>query len=201
MDIGDPFTLKKDAPENNRILYGFLNRYYENKFYSLASKIIFTHEDARSAHIDYFDIETDTVFEIGLTPNRSDAMGHLGVALDLRAGLAAQGKMVTLKRPSIVAFKVHSNDFPIGIEVKNHKACPRYSGLTISDIKVQESPEWLCRKLQAFGLSPVNNVVDITNYVLHETGNPLHAFDAKKIKGNKIVVKTAEKGTLFKTVY
>lgn len=149
---------------------------------------------------DYFDIETDTVFEIGLTPNRSDAMGHLGVALDLRAGLAAQGKMVTLKRPSIEAFKVHSNDFPIGIEVKNYKACPRYSGLTISDIKVQESPEWLCRKLQAIGLSPVNNVVDITNYVLHETGNPLHAFDAKKIKGNKIVVKTAEKGTPFKTL-
>jgi len=153
-----------------------------------------------TAASDYFELESDTVFEIGLTPNRSDAMGHLGVALDLKAGLAAQGKHVALKKPSIDAFEVDGNDLNIEIQVDNYEACPRYSGLTISGVQVKESPDWLSNKLKALGLTPINNVVDVTNFVLHETGNPLHAFDASKIKGNKVVVKTLSKGTPFTTL-
>lgn len=153
-----------------------------------------------TAASDYFELESDTVFEIGLTPNRSDAMGHLGVALDLKAGLAAQGKHIALKKPSIDAFKVNGNDLNIEIQVDNTEACPRYSGLTISGVQVKESPDWLSNKLKALGLTPINNVVDVTNFVLHESGNPLHAFDASKIKGNKVVVKTLSKGTPFTTL-
>ena len=153
-----------------------------------------------TAASDYFELESDTVFEIGLTPNRSDAMGHLGVALDLKAGLAAQGKHVALKKPSVDAFKVDGNDLNIEIQVDNPESCPRYSGLTISGVQVKESPDWLSNKLKALGLTPINNVVDVTNFVLHETGNPLHAFDASKIKGNKVVVKTLSKGTPFTTL-
>ena len=149
---------------------------------------------------EYFDLETDTIFEIGLTPNRSDAMGHIGVALDLRAGLAAQGQKLELTKPSVEAFKVDHSDLIINVEVEDQEACPRYAGVTISGLQVKESPEWLRRRLEALGLSPVNNVVDVTNYVLHETGNPLHAFDASKIKGNKIVVKTLVKDTKFTTL-
>ena len=149
---------------------------------------------------EYFDLETDTIFEIGLTPNRSDAMGHIGVALDLRAGLAAQGQKIELTKPSVEAFKVDHSDLIINVEVEDQEACPRYAGVTISGLQVKESPEWLRRRLEALGLSPVNNVVDVTNYVLHETGNPLHAFDASKIKGNKIVVKTLVKDTKFTTL-
>ena len=149
---------------------------------------------------DYFNLETDTVFEIGLTPNRSDALGHIGVALDLKAGCAAQGQQFDLKKPSVDAFKVENTDLKIEVEVENVEACPRYAGVTISDIKVEASPEWLRKRLEVLGLSSINNVVDVTNYVLHETGNPLHAFDASKIKGNKIIVKNLEKDTKFITL-
>ena len=146
---------------------------------------------------EYFNLESDTVFEIGLTPNRSDAMGHIGVALDLRAGLVAQGQNIDLNKPSIEAFKVDNNNLSIEVSVEDTEACPRYAGLTISDIEVKESPEWLRRRLEAIGLTPINNVVDCTNYVLHETGNPLHAFDAAQIKGNKILVKKLAQDTAF----
>ena len=149
---------------------------------------------------DYFNLETDTVFEIGLTPNRSDAMGHIGVAIDLKAGCAAQGQQFDLKKPPVDAFKVENNDLKIEVEVENVEACPRYAGVTISDIKVEASPEWLRKRLEVLGLSSINNVVDVTNYVLHETGNPLHAFDVSKIKGNKIIVKNLEKDTKFITL-
>ena len=149
---------------------------------------------------DYFNLETDTVFEIGLTPNRSDAMGHIGVALDLKAGCSAQGQQFDLKKPSVDAFEVENTDLKIEVEVENIEACPRYAGVTISDIKVEASPEWLRKRLEVLGLSSINNVVDVTNYVLHETGNPLHAFDAAKIKGNKILVKNLEKDTKFTTL-
>jgi phenylalanyl-tRNA synthetase beta chain len=149
---------------------------------------------------EYFKLESDTVFEIGLTPNRSDAMGHMGVALDLRAGLAAQGVSLDLCKPSVEAFAVDNTDLSIDVTVEDNVLCPRYAGLTISGLKVEESPEWLRRRLEATGLAPINNIVDITNYVLHETGNPLHAFDAAKIKGNKIVVKTVAKDTKFTTL-
>ena len=148
----------------------------------------------------YFKLESDTVFEIGLTPNRSDAMGHMGVALDLRAGLAAQGNKLELCKPTLEAFKVDSNKLTIDVAVENSDLCPRYAGLTISGITVAESPEWIRTRLVALGLTPVNNIVDITNYVLHETGNPLHAFDAAKIKGNKITVKTVSQDTEFTTL-
>ena len=149
---------------------------------------------------EYFKLESDTVFEIGLTPNRSDAMGHMGVALDLRAGIAAQGVSLDLCKPSVEAFAVDNTDISIDVTVEDNVLCPRYAGLTISGLKVEESPEWLRRRLEALGLAPINNIVDITNYVLHETGNPLHAFDAAKIKGNKIVVKTVAQDTKFTTL-
>ena len=149
---------------------------------------------------EYFKLESDTVFEIGLTPNRSDAMGHMGVALDLRAGMAAQGVSLDLCKPSVEAFAVDNTDLSIDVTVEDNELCPRYAGLTISGLKVEESPEWLRRRLEAIGLSPINNIVDSTNYVLHETGNPLHAFDASKIKGNKIIVKTLAKDTEFITL-
>lgn len=145
----------------------------------------------------YFNLESDTVFEIGLTPNRSDAMGHMGVALDLKAGMAAQGLSLDLCKPSVEAFQVDNTDLNIEVEVSDSELCPRYAGITISGLQVSESPEWLRNRLEAIGLSPINNVVDITNYVLHETGNPLHAFDASKIHGNKIIVQTLEKDTPF----
>ena len=149
---------------------------------------------------DVFDIENDKVFEIGLTPNRADAMSHLGVARDLKAGLMQQDINLELITPSTSAYHVDNRKLKIDVEVKDFKKSPRYCGVTISGIKVNESPNWLQNRLKAIGLSPINNIVDATNYVLHELGQPLHAFDAAKIKGNKIVVKTLKSGTKFITL-
>ena len=146
---------------------------------------------------EYFNIESDTVFEIGLTPNRSDAMSHIGVARDLKTVLNHQGHNLTMCIPSVDSFKVDNNNLSIDVDVQSPELCPRYSGLTISDISVKESPEWLKNKLSAIGIYPINNVVDITNYVLHEIGQPLHAFDASNITDNKIIVKTLKKDSLF----
>ena len=150
--------------------------------------------------VDVFDIENDKVFEIGLTPNRADAMSHLGVARDLKAGLMQQDINLELITPSTSAYHVDNRKLKIDVEVKDFKKSPRYCGVTISGIKVNESPNWLQNRLKAIGLSPINNIVDATNYVLHELGQPLHAFDAAKIKGNKIVVKTLKSGTKFITL-
>jgi phenylalanyl-tRNA synthetase beta chain len=147
-----------------------------------------------------FNIETDEVFEIGLTPNRADAMSHYGVARDLKAGLAQKGIILELISPSVSSFSVNKRTLKIDVDVENEKITPRYCGVTISDIKVKESPAWLQNRLKAIGLTPKNNIVDITNYVLHELGQPLHAFDANKIKGNKIIVKTLPAGTKFTTL-
>lgn len=144
----------------------------------------------------YFNIQEDTIFEIGLTPNRIDGASHFGVARDLAAYLN-QFKTIKANLPRIEDFEVNNQDLIIPVEVKNEKACPRYSGLTISGLKVGPSPEWLQNRLKSIGLSPINNVVDISNYVLHETGQPLHAFDAEQIKGNKIIVKTLKQGSKF----
>jgi len=149
---------------------------------------------------DFFEIEKDFVFEIGLTPNRADAMSHFGVARDLRAGLIQQGTNLELISPSVSNFHVDERRLRIDIEVENKDLTPRYCGITITDVEVKDSPEWMQNKLKAIGLTPKNNIVDITNYVLHELGQPLHAFDASKIKGNKVVVKTAEEGTKFTTL-
>jgi phenylalanyl-tRNA synthetase beta chain len=149
---------------------------------------------------DVFKIETDEVFEIGLTPNRADAMSHYGVARDLKAGMTLKGKNIELITPSVSSFKVDKRTVKIDVKVENDKITPRYCGVTISDIKVKPSPTWLQNRLKAIGLTPKNNIVDVTNYVLHELGQPLHAFDANKIKGNKIIVKTLPAGTKFTTL-
>jgi phenylalanyl-tRNA synthetase beta chain len=147
-----------------------------------------------------FDIETDEVFEIGLTPNRADAMSHMGVARDLRAGLLQRGKSSELITPSVSKFKVEKRTLKIDVKVADSKLVPRYCGVTISGITVKPSPSWLQNKLKAIGLTPKNNVVDVTNYVLHELGQPLHAFDAAQIEGNKIMVSTVAAGTKFVTL-
>lgn len=148
-----------------------------------------------------FNIETDEVFEIGLTPNRADAMSHLGVARDLRAGLIQKNINHTeLITPSVSKFKVEKRTLKIDIKVEDNKLAPRYCGVTISGITVKASPSWLQNRLKAIGLTPKNNVVDVTNYVLHELGQPLHAFDAAKIKGGKVTVKTVAAGTKFVTL-
>jgi len=148
-----------------------------------------------------FDVKTDKIFEIGLTPNRADAMSHLGVARDLYAGLLQQEEIQkTLNTPSVGDFHVDERTLKFAVEVENTTLVPRYAGVTISNLKIEDSPKWLQEKLKSIGLKPINNVVDITNYVLHGLGQPLHAFDANKIKGNKVIVKTLPSGTKFTTL-
>ena len=147
-----------------------------------------------------FQVETDEVFEIGLTPNRADAMSHYGVARDLRAGLIQKGISLELITPSVTKFHVDNRSVKVDIEVTNKKLVPRYTGVAISNVRVGESPAWLQNRLKAIGITPKNNVVDATNYVLHGLGQPLHAFDADHIVGRKLIVKTAEAGTVFTTL-
>lgn len=149
---------------------------------------------------EIFETEDDQVFEIGLTPNRADAMSHLGVARDLRAGLAQIDKLLELITPSVSAFNIDNRSLKIDVDVAHKDLAPRYCGLTLTEVVVKESPAWLQNRLKAIGITPKNNVVDVTNYVLHELGQPLHAFDAAKIKGNKILVKTLKEGTEFMTL-
>ncbi len=147
-----------------------------------------------------FDIENDIVFEIGLTPNRADAMSHWGVARDLRAGLLQQDISLELITPSTSNFHIDSRTLKVDVEVQDSEKAPRYCGVTLSGLKVEASPAWLQNRLKAIGLAPINNVVDATNYVLHELGQPLHAFDAAKIAEHKIEVKTLPAGTKFTTL-
>lgn len=151
---------------------------------------------------DYFEVENDTVFEIGLTPNRSDATSHLGVARDLVAALNFQcgESKYQLRRPNLDHFSIDDHALEIPVEVEDTAACPRYSGITLTRLKVGPSPEWMQNKLKAIGVRPINNIVDITNYVLFETGQPLHAFDAQHIDGNKIIVKKLPENTPFVTL-
>lgn len=144
---------------------------------------------------EYFNIEEDTVFEIDLTPNRIDAASHIGLARDLAAF-----RNIEYKFPDISNFKISKNTYSINIEVENSNACPRYSGICMDNIKVAESPKWLQNRLKAIGLNPINNIVDITNFVMHETGQPLHAFDGDKIFKDKIIVKTVEENYKFITL-
>jgi phenylalanyl-tRNA synthetase beta chain len=150
---------------------------------------------------DYFKVEEDTIFEIGLTPNRADAASHLGVARDLYAVLLAKDiKVPEISLPSVEEFKDKPEKKFISVKVENSEACPRYSGITLSGVKVADSPAWLQNRLRSIGISPINNIVDITNYVLHECGQPLHAFDADKINDKKVVVRTARKDEKFFTL-
>lgn len=148
---------------------------------------------------DYFNIEDDYVFEIGLTPNRADATGHIGVARDLMAVLN-QTNNFSLIKPSVEKFKIDNTDLKVSVNVENPELCPRYTGVTIQNVKVQESPDWLKNRLLSIGLTPINNIVDVTNFVLHETGQPLHAFDAEVISGKKVLVKTIKDKTKFITL-
>jgi phenylalanyl-tRNA synthetase beta chain len=143
----------------------------------------------------YFNIEDDIVFEIGLTPNRADGTSHIGVARDLKAILGRE-----ISWPDVSNFQIDNTSSNIQVRVEDTEGCPRYSGISISNVTIKESPDWLKNKLLSIGQTPINNVVDITNFILHELGQPLHSFDADKIKGNKVIVKTLEKNTQFITL-
>lgn len=149
---------------------------------------------------DYYNIKSDYVLEVDITPNRADACSHYGVARDLYAYLVQNDKQAILKRPSVDAFAIENHDLDIKVTVENSEACPRYAGVTVKGVTVKESPEWLQNKLRLIGLRPINNVVDITNYIVHAFGQPLHCFDADKIKGNEVIVKTMPEGTPFVTL-
>ena len=149
---------------------------------------------------EYYNVKSDYVLEVDITPNRVDATSHFGVARDLAAYLKQNGQQVALKRPNVDAFKVEDETPAIEVVVENQEACLRYSGITIKNVTVKESPEWLQNRLKVIGLRPINNVVDVTNYILHGVGQPLHAFDADKVKGNKVVVRSAVEGSKFVTL-
>lgn len=152
---------------------------------------------------EYFDLKNDTVFDIGLTPNRADAMSHFGVARDLMVALKHKKilpKEAQCCSPSVSSWKVDNTNLTITIDIKNPEACPRYAGVTLSGLTVKDSPEWLQKRLEAIGLAPINNIVDATNFVLHELGQPLHAFDADKIKGKQIIVKNTSDKQKFITL-
>ena len=149
---------------------------------------------------EYFHLEDDYVIEVDITPNRNDGASHYGVARDLYAYYKAHGQHIALTKPDVSAFAVQSHELPIQITVDNANACPRYSGVSIQGVTVKESPDWLKKSLTTIGLRPINNIVDATNYVLHEMGQALHAFDADKIKGHHIIVKNVNEGTKFVTL-
>ncbi|WP_288507347.1 phenylalanine--tRNA ligase subunit beta [uncultured Bacteroides sp.] len=149
---------------------------------------------------DYYNVKSDYVLEVDITPNRADACSHYGVARDLYAYLIQNGKQATLQRPSVEAFAVENHDLDIKVTVENSEACPRYASVTVKGVTVKESPEWLQNKLHLIGVRPINNVVDITNYIVHAFGQPLHCFDADKIKGGEVIVKTMPEGTPFVTL-
>ena len=149
---------------------------------------------------EYLRVEDDYLIEVGLTPNRVDAASHIGVARDLAAYLRSRGERTEVKWPDVSAFAVDNHDLPVAIRVENHEACPRYVGVTVSGCKIGPSPEWMQNCLRAAGINPKNNLVDITNFVLFELGQPLHAFDAAKIEGREVVVRTCAEGTPFVTL-
>lgn len=149
---------------------------------------------------DYYNIKSDYILEVDITPNRVDGASHYGVARDLAAYLKQNGKQPDLHLPSVDNFSTDITEDGIVVVVENEEACPRYAGVTIKNITVKESPDWLKNRLQLIGLRPINNVVDVTNYVLHEFGHPLHAFDMDKISGGKVIVKTLAEGTKFTTL-
>ncbi len=148
---------------------------------------------------EYYNIEHDTIFVIGLTPNRIDSGSHYGTARDIAAFLS-QHSQVQLTRPDVSAFLVDSNDYPVEVIIENPKSCRRYAGISVTGVNIAPSPDWLQKKLLSIGLSPISNIVDITNFVLHELGQPLHAFDADRLAGKKIIVKNMPAGTRFTTL-
>lgn len=149
---------------------------------------------------EYYHLESDYVIEVDITPNRADACSHYGVARDLYAWLVQNGYKTSLHRPTTEAFHVDNHDLEIDVEIKDTKRCPRYAAVTLTGCDVKESPDWLKEKLNVIGLRPINNIVDITNYIMHAYGQPLHCFDADMIAGKKVIVETQPEGTPFVTL-
>lgn len=149
---------------------------------------------------EYYNVQSDYVLEVDITPNRADACSHYGVARDLYAWLIQNGHAATLRRPSVDAFAVDNHNLDISVRVDNPEACPHYAGITVSGVTVRESPQWLQDKLRTIGLRPINNVVDVTNYIVHAFGQPLHCFDAAHVKGRQVIVRTLPGGTPFVTL-
>ncbi|HET6225407.1 MAG TPA: phenylalanine--tRNA ligase subunit beta [Bacteroidia bacterium] len=200
---GEPFEIKK-SKIRGQLSEGMICAEDEIGLGTSHAGIMVLNEDAvvGMPAAGYFKLKSDAVFEIGLTPNRADAASHVGVARDVVASLNCKAKkeereLISLKLPNVDLFQPDNNQFGISVTVEDAVACPRYSGVTIQHIKVSESPEWLKNKLKSIGVRSINNVVDITNYVLHELGQPMHAFDAAKIKGDKVIVKKLKAGSKF----
>lgn len=201
---GDPFEIKK-GKIRGEVSMGMICAEDEIGLGASHDGIMVLNADAQvgMAATDYFGIYRDHTIEIGLTPNRTDAMSHIGVARDLRVALLHAEDLQDHQAPSLVfpeSKASASNSTPVEIDIQAPEACPRYAGLVLSNIKVAPSPEWLQNKLKAIDLEPINNIVDITNFVLHEFGHPLHAFDLSKVKGNKVVVRLAKEGEKFVTL-
>jgi phenylalanyl-tRNA synthetase beta chain len=199
---GEPMTMKK-AKIRGAESFGMICAEDEIGLSDNHAGIMVLPADTKvgTAAAAYFETCNDWVYEIGLTPNRMDAMSHLGVAKDVCAYLTHHNnKHTAVLSPFKGNLKADNNNFKIDVVIENTDACQRYAGVSIQGVTVKESPKWLQQKLKAIGLRPINNIVDITNFILHETGQPLHAFDADKIKGNKIVVKNLAEGTPFVTL-
>ncbi len=199
---GDPFKIKK-GKIRGEASEGMLCAEDEIGMGHDHAGIIVLPEDTKvgTPVRDYFQLETDYVYDIGLTPNRSDATNHLGSAKDLAAALKINYEHDgQVKMPSVEDWKVDSRDLPIEVVVENTAACPRYSGVCIKNVTIGESPDWLKKRLVSVGVRPISNVVDITNFVLHELGQPLHAFDYDKISGKKVIVKNLPSGSKFKSL-
>lgn len=193
---GEPFTIKK-AKIRGEVSEGMICAEDEVGLGTGHDGIMILETKAANGTLasTYFKIDSDHIFEIGLTPNRADAASHVGTARDIKAV-----KGVDLRLPSVAEFKTDNTNLTIPVTVENTEACPRYSAVTISGVKVSESPAWLKNRLTSIGLTPINNVVDITNFVCHELGQPLHAFNADAIKGKRVIVKTLPAGTPFTTL-
>ena len=197
---GEPLTLKK-GKIRGEVSEGMICAEDELGLGTDHSGIMVLADDAKvgTPASEYFNIEKDVIFEIGLTPNRSDATSHIGVAKDLAAALRFRNNLeVAVKMPDVSNFPEEAEDrLPVKVVVENTEACPRYAGVVITGLKIGESPDWLKNRLRAIGVRPINNIVDITNFILHEMGQPLHAFDLEAITGRCIRVKTLAEGTKF----
>jgi phenylalanyl-tRNA synthetase beta chain len=193
---GEPFLIK-ESKIRGEVSQGMICAEDEIGLGTSHEGIMVLAEDAKVglAAKDYFNVTDDYMYEIGLTPNRADAASHLGTARDVAAFLK-----IAITKPDVSAFKVDNTDRPIEVVVENEAAAPRYAGLTITGLEIKESPQWLKERLAVIGVRSINNVVDATNYVLHDLGQPLHAFDAAAIRGNEVVVKNCAEGTIFKTL-
>jgi phenylalanyl-tRNA synthetase beta chain len=199
---GEPVTMKV-AKIRNVESYGMICAEDEVGLGTSHEGIMVLDKDAKvgSAAAEYFLLNEDWIYEIGITPNRMDAMSHWGVARDVCAYLSHhENKEIKPVIPDKAGFLIDNHSLPITVTIENTEACKRYSGVSIADVTIKESPKWLQQKLKAIGLRPINNIVDITNFIQHETGQPLHAFDADEIRGKKVIVKNLPEGTPFITL-